>query len=71
MVVVVETILSIVTNKNIRPPVVIEIADSYAEAPSIIGDACLGCHIGKCSIVIVVEESGMRWGLLSAERIVG
>src|ERR1039458_10814920 len=47
MVVVVEPVLAEVSHEDIRPPIVIEVADSDAKAPSGIGNAGLGRSVGK------------------------
>ena len=68
MIVVVETVLSIIGNVQVRPAIVIVIAHGYAEAPSLVRHARLVRDVGKRAVVIVVKQHGARSGLLPLQR---
>src|SRR5207248_2371525 len=55
MVVVVQPVLSEVSDVNIRPAVVVVIADGHPESPSVVRYARFRRHVHKCAIVIVVK----------------
>ena len=55
MIVAIEAVLAKVRNVDIRPAVIIEIADGDSEAPALVGDSRLFSYIGERAIAIVVE----------------
>ena len=65
VVVVVEAVLAEVGDVDVGPAVVVVVADGYAEAPAVVGDAGLGRDVGEGAVVIVVEERGVRRGGLA------
>ena len=69
MIVVIEAVLAIVGNEDIRPTVVVIVANSDAETPAVIGDACLHRNIGKCAVMVVVKESRMGRGFFAVEGV--
>ncbi len=71
VIVVKEAVLSPVGDEDIGPAVVVIICDGYAEAPAIVGDAGLGRHVRKRSVMVVMKQRGMRRGLLAVERVEG
>ena len=71
MIVVIQPVLAEVRYENVRPAVVVVVAYSDSCSPTAIRDACLFRHIRKCSIVVVVKESGMGWLGLSIHGVKG
>ena len=56
---------------QIGPAIVVVVAYGNSNSPTIVGYACLFRDIGKCAIVVVMKERGVRRGGFSAERVVG
>src|SRR5260370_6786660 len=59
VIVVVEAILSPVCDEDVGPTIVVIIADSYAESPPVVRDACLGGNVSKRAVMIVMKKRGM------------
>src|SRR4029077_10081634 len=68
MIVVVKPVLPKVRDVNIRPPVVVIIADRDSDSPSLIRDASFLCDIRKSPVTIIVEKHGSRWCFLPLQR---
>jgi len=64
-----KTILAKVGDVDIGPAIVVIIAHGNAEAPAVIRDPGLHAHIRERSVTVVVEESRVRRGPLSAQSI--
>ncbi len=71
VVVVEEPVVAIVGHEYVGPAVVIEVADCYAEAPTVVGNTSVGGDIGEGSIVVVVKERRVGQGLLAVQGIEG
>ena len=71
MVVVVEAVLAVVAHIDVGPAVVVVVGDRAAIAPAVVGHAGLGAHIGKCAIVVVVEQRGVGRLFFAVERVEG
>ena len=56
VIVVIETVLSVIRNVNVRPAIIIVIAYSHAESPSLIRHASFGSYVGEGAVVIVVQQ---------------
>src|SRR5882724_11678972 len=67
MIIVVETVLAVVGHIEVRPAIVVVVADRNSESPTLIGDSCLGCNICEGSVVIIVEEHSLWRGLLTLQ----
>ena len=70
VIVVVETVLSVVRNVEIGPTIVVVVRYDHAETPPVIGYSGFGGDVGKCSIVVVMEKRGMGRSRLAVEGIV-
>src|SRR5712664_1958839 len=57
MIVVIDTILAVIRDVQIRPAVIVEVAHGHAKPPSLIGYACLFGDVGKRAVVIVMKQS--------------
>ena len=67
MVVVIQTVLAVVGDVDVRPPVVVIITDSRAESPALVAYSRLVGHVAKCAVVIIVKQHGSGRGLVSFE----
>ncbi len=56
---------------DVGPAIVVVVADGYAKAPAIVGDAGLGGDVGEGSVVIVVKQRGVWCGCFADERVEG
>src|ERR1035441_8360626 len=70
MVVVIEAVLTEVTDEKVRPSIVVIVADRHSEAPALISDACFGGDIGEGAVVVVMEQGGVRVWCVSFESLV-
>jgi len=70
MVVVVKAVLPIIGYIQVRPAVVVVIANRAPVAPAVVGHAGLFRHVGERAIVIVVKESRVRRGGFARKRII-
>src|SRR5437762_125557 len=68
VIVVIETVLSVVGNVDVRPAIIVVIAHSHAESPSLIRHAGFGSYIGEGAVMIVVQEHSAGSGLLPFQR---
>jgi hypothetical protein len=66
---VVQPVLSVVGDVEIRPTIIVVVSDGYAETPAVVGYARLGSNIGKCAVAIIVEKRGMRRSRFTLQRI--
>ena len=71
MIVVIKPVLAVIRDVQIRPAVVVVIADGHAKSPSLVGDARFVRHVGKRAVVIVVKKRGARRLLFSSHCIKG
>jgi hypothetical protein len=71
MIIAVEAVLAVVAHVDVGPAVVVVVGDADAVAPAVIGDAGFFRHIGKGSIVVVVEQGGLWSGFLAVEGVKG
>ncbi len=71
VIVVVEAVAAPVGHEDVGPAVIVVIGNGHAKAPAVVGDAGLLRNVGEGSIVIVVEEGGVRRRLFTGERVEG
>ena len=60
MIVVIEAIFAVVGNVDIGPAIVVVITYRDAESPALIRHSGFSSNIGESSVVIVVQEHGLR-----------
>ena len=70
MIVVIETVLAIITDIDVRPSVVIVIPDGHAEAPTLIGYARLLRNVCERAVMIIVEQGSARRPRLACEPVI-
>jgi hypothetical protein len=63
----VKAVLAEVGNVNVWPAIVVVVRNGNAEAPAFIGHAGLFCNIGKGSVVIIVQEHGVRRSFIALQ----
>src|SRR5207248_4012399 len=56
VIVVIEAVLSVICNVDVRPAIIIVIAYSHAESPSLIRHASFRSFIGEGAVMIVVQQ---------------
>ena len=64
----IETVLAVVRDVNVRPAVVVVVSDGHTESPALVRNASLFGHVSERTIVIVVKEHGPRLRLLTLHR---
>src|SRR5882724_1470904 len=65
VIVVIQPILTVVGDVDVRPSIVVVVPDGNAKAPPFIGNTGFFGNVGKCAVVVVVKEHGMRSRLLA------
>jgi hypothetical protein len=70
VVVAIEAVLAVVGYIQVRPAVVVVIANRASVSPAVVGYAGLFRHVGEGAVVIVMEESRVGRGGLAGKRIV-
>ena len=55
VIIVLESILSVIGHVKVWPAVVVIVTHRHAESPSVIRHARCFCHVGEGSVVIIVE----------------
>src|SRR5260370_10912331 len=71
MFVLIESILAVINDVQIRPAVIVEVAYRHAKPPSLIGYACLFGDVGERSVVIVMKQSRTGRAPFALESIKG
>ena len=65
MIVVIQPVLTVVSDIEVWPAVIIIISHRYAESPALVCNTCSLRRVAEGAIMIVVEEHGARRGLLA------
>ena len=68
VIVVIQPILAVVGDIDVRPSIVIVVADGNAKTPPFVGNSSCFGNVGKCAVVVVVKEHGARSRLLAFHR---
>src|SRR5438067_2126870 len=69
MIVVVEPVFTVVTNKDVGPAVIIVVGNRASISPAVVRDSGASTHVSKGTIVIVMEQSRVRGLLLTVQRV--
>jgi hypothetical protein len=70
MVIVVQAILAVVADVDVRPAVVIVVANRDPVPPAVVRYACLHGYIGKGAVMIIAKERRLRRGCLAGLRVI-
>src|ERR1700758_3499300 len=71
VVIAIEAVFAEVGDEDVRPAIIVKVADRHTESPAVVGHACLGGHIGERAVVVVVKERGMRRCGFAGKSVVG
>src|SRR4051812_11430738 len=65
VIIVIQTVLSKVSDVKVRPAIVIVVANRDSESPTLVGHSGFLCDVRKGTVVIVMKEHCARRGLFS------